>query len=144
MVKTANKQQPKRPKHQPLRTCIACRDTKTKREFLRVVRTPDEHVLIDATGKKSGRGAYLCAKLSCWQKALKEKRLEQQFEIEISAEDRKGLLEYIATLPQDDIIPAQAHTRFEKMLQPRNRNKAVKTGNITFEASSTILQGTRE
>lgn len=82
--------------------------------FCRVVRTPDEHVLIDATGKKSGRGAYLCAKLSCWQKALKEKRLEQQFEIEISAEDRKGLLEYIATLPQDDIIPAQAHTALRK------------------------------
>ncbi|GAC1357655.1 MAG: hypothetical protein NVS2B12_17170 [Ktedonobacteraceae bacterium] len=107
MMKTANNQQPKRPKHQPLRTCIACRDTKTKRELLRVVRTPDGHVLIDATGKKSGRGAYLCAKLSCWQKALKEKRLEQQFEIEISAEDRKGLDEYIATLPQDAVLPAQ-------------------------------------
>lgn len=110
MVKTANKQQPKRQKHQPLRTCIACRDTKTKRELLRVVRTPDGHVLINATGKKSGRGAYLCAKLSCWQKALKEKRLEQQFEIEISAEDRQGLTEYIATLPQDDIIPALTPT----------------------------------
>jgi len=111
MVNTANKQQskPKRQKHQPLRTCIACRDTKTKRELLRVVRTPDGHVLIDATGKKSGRGAYLCAKLSCWQKALKEKRLEQQFEIEISAEDRQGLTEYIATLPQDDIIPVPTH-----------------------------------
>ncbi len=107
MVKTANKQQPKRQKHQPLRTCIACRDTKTKRELLRIVRTPDGHVLIDATGKKSGRGAYLCAKLSCWQKALKEKRFEQQFEIEISAEDRQGLTEYIATLPQDDVIPVQ-------------------------------------
>ncbi len=111
MVKAANKQQPKRQKHQPLRTCVACRDTKTKRELLRVVRTPDGHVLIDASGKKSGRGAYLCAKLSCWQKALKEKRLEQQFEIEISEEDRKGLEEYIATLPQDDILPVQATTK---------------------------------
>ena len=110
MVKAPNKQQPKRQKHQPLRTCIACRDTKTKRELLRVVRTPDGHVLIDASGKKSGRGAYLCAKLSCWQKALKEKRLEQQFEIEISEEDHKGLDEYIATLPQDAILPAQANT----------------------------------
>ncbi|MBA2677914.1 MAG: YlxR family protein [Ktedonobacteraceae bacterium] len=107
-VKAVNKQQPKRQKHQPLRTCVACRDTKTKRELLRVVRTPDGHVLIDAGGKKSGRGAYLCAKLSCWQKALKEKRLEQQFEIAISEEDRKGLDDYIATLPQDDVLAAQA------------------------------------
>ena len=62
MAKTA--QQPKRPKHQPLRTCVACRQTKPKRELLRIVRTPDQHVLIDATGKKSGRGAYLCDNLS--------------------------------------------------------------------------------
>jgi hypothetical protein len=94
-------QQPKRPKHQPLRTCVACRQTKPKRELLRIVRTPDKHVLIDATGKKSGRGAYLCAKLSCWEKAIKSKRLEQEFEIDISAEDRVVLNEYIATLPKD-------------------------------------------
>lgn len=101
-MKTTNKQQPKRQKHLPLRTCIACRENKPKRELLRVVRTPEGQVLIDPTGKKSGRGAYLCAKLSCWQKALKEHRLEQVFETEISAEDRAGLQEYIATLPQDE------------------------------------------
>jgi predicted RNA-binding protein YlxR (DUF448 family) len=99
MAKTA--QQPKRPKHQPLRTCVACRQTKPKRELLRIVRTPDNHVLIDATGKKSGRGAYLCAKLSCWEKAVKSRRLEQEFEIDIAAEDRAVLNEYIATLPKD-------------------------------------------
>ena len=101
MAKAA--QQPKRPKHQPLRTCVACRQTKPKRELLRIVRTPDQHVLIDATGKKSGRGAYLCAKLSCWEKAIKSKRLEQEFEIAISAEDRAVLDEYIATLPKDSL-----------------------------------------
>jgi uncharacterized protein len=99
VTKTA--QQAKRPKHQPLRTCIACRQTKPKRELLRIVRTPDNRVLIDATGKKSGRGAYLCAKLSCWEKAVKGKRLEHEFEIAISAEDRVALDEYIATLPKD-------------------------------------------
>jgi uncharacterized protein len=99
MAKTA--QQPKRQKHQPLRTCVACRQTKPKRELLRIVRTPDNHVLIDATGKKSGRGAYLCAKLSCWEKAIKSKRLEQEFEIDIAAEDRAVLDEYIATLPKE-------------------------------------------
>jgi len=51
MVKTASKQ-PKRQKHIPLRTCVSCRETKSKRELLRVVRTPDGHVVLDAIGKK--------------------------------------------------------------------------------------------
>lgn len=101
MVKTASKQQPRRPKHVPLRTCIACRETKSKRELLRIVRTPDNHVVIDATGKKSGRGAYLCARLPCWETAIKKKRLEQEFELAIADEDRVALDAYIATLPKD-------------------------------------------
>jgi len=56
MAKTATKQ-PKRSKHIPLRTCISCRETKPKRELLRVVRTPDGHVMIDATGKKIRTGS---------------------------------------------------------------------------------------
>ncbi len=104
MANTAKKQ-PKRPKHIPLRTCVSCRQTKPKRELLRVVRTPDGHVLLDPTGKKSGRGAYLCARLSCWEQALKKKRLEHEFETALSDEDRAGLEAYMATLPQDE--PAQ-------------------------------------
>jgi predicted RNA-binding protein YlxR (DUF448 family) len=100
MVKTA-KQQVRRPRHVPIRTCIACKQSKPKRELLRVVRTPDGHVLMDATGKRSGRGAYLCARLSCWQDALKKKRLEQEFETTLSDEDRTGLDAFIATLPAD-------------------------------------------
>lgn len=99
MVKT--KQQVRRPRHVPIRTCIACKQSKPKRELLRVVRTPDGHVLMDATGKRSGRGAYLCARLSCWQDALKKKRIEQEFEITLSDEDRAGLDAFIATLPTD-------------------------------------------
>ncbi|MBV9258348.1 MAG: DUF448 domain-containing protein [Ktedonobacteraceae bacterium] len=101
MAKTAQKQ-PKRQKHIPLRTCISCRETKSKRELLRVVRTPDGHVMIDATGKKSGRGAYLCARLSCWENAIKKHRFEQEFELPLSEEDRAGLDAYIATLPKDE------------------------------------------
>jgi predicted RNA-binding protein YlxR (DUF448 family) len=100
MVQATKKQQPRKQKHQPLRTCIACHETKPKRELLRVVKTPDGHVFIDATGKKSGRGAYICARLACWQKAMKEKRLEREFEIEIPPEDHAGLLAFIDTLPK--------------------------------------------
>src|SRR5438477_11818864 len=99
MVKTASIQVI-RSKHIPLRTCVSCRETKSKRELLRVVRTPDGHVLVDATGKKSGRGAYLCARLSCWESAIKKKRFEQEFEVTISDEDRAGLDACIATLPK--------------------------------------------
>jgi uncharacterized protein len=107
MVKTASKQ-PKKQKHVPLRTCISCRETKSKRELLRVVRTPDGHVTIDATGKKSGRGAYLCARRSCWENAIKKHRLEQEFEVAVSEEDRAELDAYIATLPKDEPLATVA------------------------------------
>jgi uncharacterized protein len=118
MAKTATKQV-KRPKHVPLRSCVSCRETKPKRELLRVVRTPDGHVLVDATGKKSGRGAYLCARLSCWENAIKKKRLEQEFEVTISDEDRAGLDAFIATLPKDDPVQQVA-----KVQTTRNKAKA--------------------
>lgn len=109
MAKTAK--QAKRPKHVPLRTCIVCHETKPKRELLRVVRTPDGHVVMDATGKKSGRGAYLCARRSCWETAMKKKRLEQEFETTISDEDRAALNAFIDTLPADEPAPAQSQAQ---------------------------------
>ncbi len=110
------KKQPKRPKHIPLRTCIVCHETRPKRELLRVVRTPDGHVILDATGKKSGRGAYLCARLSCWETAIKKKRLEQEFALTISEEDRAGLDAFIATLPKDE--PAAPPVAAQSSRQP--------------------------
>jgi uncharacterized protein len=104
----------KRIKPPPMRTCVACRESKPKRELLRIVRTPDGHVLLDATGKKAGRGAYLCAKLSCWENALKRKRLEQTFEVTISSEDQAALHTFVATLPPDApmaVAPGEALTK---------------------------------
>lgn len=57
-------------KHVPLRTCIACRAVRAKRELIRVVRTPEGHICIDSTGKMNGRGAYLCRNRRCWQSAI--------------------------------------------------------------------------
>jgi len=98
-------QKAKRPgkvRHIPERTCVACRTTKPKRELLRVVRTPQGHVELDAGGKKSGRGAYLCAKHSCWELALKKQRLEHEFELpSLPEEDRAALAAFMATLPPD-------------------------------------------
>lgn len=89
-------------KHIPLRTCIACRTTKPKRELLRIVRLQDGHVELDPAGKKSGRGTYLCARRSCWEIALKKGRLEHEFELEVLLhEDREKLEAYRDTLPAD-------------------------------------------
>lgn len=96
---------PKRPKHVPQRTCIACHQVKPKRELLRIVRAPTGRVEMDPTGKKSGRGAYLCANRSCWNTALKKKRLEQELETTISEEDRLALEVYAATLPPAEPAP---------------------------------------
>ena len=67
----------------PERKCMGCNEKRPKKELIRVVRTPEGEVLLDITGKKSGRGAYICPKVSCFEKALKSKRLERTLEVEI-------------------------------------------------------------
>lgn len=94
---TANMLRP-RAKRVPQRTCIGCRRTLAKREFMRVVRTPEGRVEVDPTGKKSGRGSYLCRDHSCWQGALKKGRLDHALRTTVSAEDRQALLDFAATL----------------------------------------------
>lgn len=93
--------QPQRTRHVPQRTCIVCRQVRPKRELIRVVRTPDGHIELDPTGKKSGRGAYLCARRSCWEPALHQGRLEREFEMAIPAEDRPALEAYLDSLPAE-------------------------------------------
>lgn len=66
-------------KRQPVRMCAGCNERKPKKELIRVVRTPDGEILIDRTGKKSGRGAYLCDDPACLLKARKRKSLERAF-----------------------------------------------------------------
>ena len=66
--------------------CVGCREMKNKKELTRVVRTPQGSIEIDNSGKKPGRGAYLCPQLDCLQQALKGKRLQKALEQEIPAE----------------------------------------------------------
>lgn len=70
----------------PQRMCIACREKKDKKSLIRIVRTPDFEIIVDTTGKKAGRGAYLCKKNSCLEKALKTKGLDKALECTISLE----------------------------------------------------------
>lgn len=70
----------------PMRTCVGCRTQRAKKELVRVVRTPEGQVVLDRTGKKSGRGAYVCAQRECLMAARKSKALERALEREISPE----------------------------------------------------------
>jgi predicted RNA-binding protein YlxR (DUF448 family) len=93
-----------RPKHVPQRTCIACRETGAKRGLIRLVRTPAGTVEVDPTGKKNGRGAYLCARMSCWLRGIDEKTLSRALRLEELTEDnRAALLRYAdERVPEDD------------------------------------------
>lgn len=102
---TKKPKQPQRPRHVPQRTCIVCRQVRPKRELIRVVRTPAGHIELDPTGKKSGRGAYLCARRSCWEPALHQGRLEREFEMNIPAEDCPALEAYLDSLPPEPTPP---------------------------------------
>ena len=66
-----------KPKKIPQRMCVGCQEMKNKKELLRVVKTPEEEIVLDPTGKKAGRGAYVCPTEECLAKALKGKRLEK-------------------------------------------------------------------
>lgn len=70
----------------PERKCLGCNESKPKIELIRVVRSPDGDVSLDFTGKKSGRGAYVCRNLSCFKKARKTKRIEKNLDCVIPEE----------------------------------------------------------
>ena len=71
----------------PIRTCVACGATADKRELLRVVRSPEGSVAFDASGKKPGRGAYLCAEERCFARARAKRLLDARLRVKLSAGD---------------------------------------------------------
>ncbi len=112
------RKQQARPRHVPERTCIACKQPRPKRELIRIVRTPSGHVELDPTGKKSGRGAYLCARRSCWEPTLRKGRLEHEFQLSLDPADRAALEAYIETLPPEPVVPVARTTRKKTAAQP--------------------------
>ncbi|MDI3281344.1 MAG: YlxR family protein [Bacillota bacterium] len=75
------------PRKVPQRTCLGCRSVRPKKELIRIVRTPEGSVVVDPTGKRSGRGAYLCPSPDCLERARKGKTLEKALEQEIIGEE---------------------------------------------------------
>ena len=70
----------------PLRQCIGCGEMKGKRDMMRVLKTPENEICLDVTGKKNGRGAYVCKSRECLLKARKNKGLERSFNMSIPSE----------------------------------------------------------
>ena len=70
----------------PMRKCVGCEEMKSKKEMIRVLKTSDDEFVLDATGKKNGRGAYLCLSKECFTKAVKGKGLERSFKQAIPKE----------------------------------------------------------
>ena len=67
----------------PMRQCIGCGEMKPKKEMLRIIKTAEEEILLDTTGRKNGRGAYICPNSECLKKAVKVKGLERSFKMAI-------------------------------------------------------------
>jgi len=86
-------------KHIPQRTCIACRQTRNKRDLVRLVRTEVGFVEIDLSAKKPGRGAYLCPRRDCWERGLKGNRLQYTLRTKLSVDNRQSLIDYSNNLP---------------------------------------------
>jgi predicted RNA-binding protein YlxR (DUF448 family) len=106
------------PKHIPLRSCVACRETKPKRELVRVVRRPADDqrpvdwVAVDRTGRQNGRGAYFCPAQECFELGQKRKALNHALSMTVSPDNWEELFAYAReTLPERKVptrVPAQA------------------------------------
>ena len=93
------------PKKIPMRKCIATGEQLPKKELLRIVRTPEGEAVLDPTGKKSGRGAYVCRRAECLQRAIRQRQLERQLEITLTPEITEALTAEMERLNADGSDP---------------------------------------
>jgi predicted RNA-binding protein YlxR (DUF448 family) len=87
-----------RPRHVPQRTCVACRDKTNKRALFRIVRTSDGQAEVDLTGRKAGRGAYVCDTPACWERATTTSLLDHALKTELTTETKNALRSFAATI----------------------------------------------
>lgn len=84
----------------PMRKCIGCQEMKNKKEMIRILHTPQDELVIDTTGRKNGRGAYLCFSADCFEKAVKNRGLERSLKRSISPEIYENLKKEIEQIDQ--------------------------------------------
>lgn len=83
-----------------MRQCIGCGEMRSKREMIRILRTTENEIILDATGRKNGRGAYLCGNTECMKKAAKSKGLERALKLSVPAEVYESLEKEIEKLAE--------------------------------------------
>ena len=84
----------------PQRMCLGCQESRPKRELIRIVRSPEGEFSVDTTGKKPGRGAYICPKMECFNAARKSKGLERSFKSPIDKSVYELLEQQLKELPE--------------------------------------------
>ena len=86
----------------PARMCVGCREMKEKKSLIRVVRSPEGVVSLDPTGKKPGRGAYVCRNGACLQRAIRQRQLERQLQAAIGPEVTEALTQEMEALRENE------------------------------------------
>lgn len=82
----------------PLRKCTGCQEMKSKKEMIRILKTAQDGIVLDATGRKNGRGAYLCPSMDCFRKAVKNKGLERSLKEKVPEETYESLKREIESI----------------------------------------------
>ncbi len=82
----------------PLRKCTGCQEMKSKKEMMRILRTSEGDIILDTTGRKNGRGAYVCCTMECFEKAVKNKGLERSLKCKVPQETYEILKKEIESI----------------------------------------------
>lgn len=91
----------------PLRKCVVCQQMMPKKQLIRVVKTPEDEIMIDLTGKKSGRGAYLCGKVDCFKQATKNRSLDRALKAKVELDIYEKLArDFVAA--EDEFLALQS------------------------------------
>lgn len=106
-------------RHIPIRTCVGCRQERPKRDMVRVVRTAEGNVVADPSGKRAGRGAYLCPSPECWSRGLQRGSLAHTLKTEISPADRAELARVAEGYPRNAADEGSANYAFVRR-RPQN------------------------
>lgn len=85
-------------KRVPLRKCTGCQEMKSKKEMMRILRTAEGEIILDTTGRKNGRGAYVCCSMDCFEKAVKNKGLERSLKVRVPEETYESLKKEIESI----------------------------------------------
>lgn len=82
----------------PLRKCTGCQEMKSKKEMMRILRTSEGEIVLDTTGRKNGRGAYVCCSMECFEKAVRNKGLERSLKVKVPEETYASLKKEIESI----------------------------------------------